>query len=309
MDQFLDLLNMGIRMSAPIMLCVLGGIFPHKAGVLNIAMDGMMIIGAFASVFFISLTQNVLLSIFLAVLASILLGAVFSIFSIFLKGNKIIVGLAVNMFAMSIVPFLLTTLYKNRTSLIVTDIVNPVNYQLNVPLLNKIPILSDVLNFQTPLTYLAIVMIYVMWIVMYRTKFGVYVRVVGENEEAAKAVGINVISIRFFAIVISAVMAGLAGANLSVENLGMFTLGMVAFRGYIALAAIRCGKGEPVLATMFTLIFGIARALQIKLTLLVDSATASLVELIPYVFILIAMFITSMVDRRKIHIRGYMYDK
>ncbi|RGY98733.1 ABC transporter permease [Clostridium sp. AM58-1XD] len=308
MNELLNMMNIGIAMSTPLVICVLGGIFPHKAGVLNIAMDGMMNIGAFASIYFSFITGNVLFGIVMGVVCAMVLGLIFSIFSITLEGNRIITGLAVNLLSISIVPFLLQTMYSNRTSLIATEVIHTTDFRLDVPVLRSIPIINEVLNNQTILTYCSFLLIFIIWMLMYKTKIGVYVRLVGENEEAAKAVGIKVKGIRYFAILISSALAGLAGANLSVESLGMYTLGMVAGRGYIALSAARCGKGNPIKASLFTLIFGLARALQIKLTTVVDSATASLIEMLPYVFILIAMFATALIDNRNNQIRGYMND-
>jgi simple sugar transport system permease protein len=308
MSELLSLLNIGVAMCTPLIICVLGGVFPHKAGVLNIAMDGMMNMGAFASILFSVLTGNVLFGMAMGVACATVLGLLFSAFSISMRGNKIITGLAINLLSTSIVPFFLQTAYGNRTSLIATDVIELARFKVDVPILRSIPILGDILNNQTILTYASFLLIAVIWLVMYKTKFGVYVRMVGENEEAAKAVGIKVNAIRYGALVISAGFAGLAGVNLSVEGLGMYTLGMVAGRGYIALSAARCGKGDPIKAVLFTFIFGVARAMQIKLTAVVDAATASLIGMLPYVCILAAMFVTALVDNKNNQLRGYMND-
>ena len=306
--ELLSLMNIGIAMSTPLIICVLGGVFPHKAGVLNIAQDGMMNIGAFASILFTFITGNVLFGIFMGVVCAMSLSLIFCLFSITLKGNKIIVGLAVNLLSTSLIPFFLQTAYGNRTSLIATDIIDMEQFRIDVPILCDIPVLGPIFNQQTILTYVSFVLIILISLVMYKTKFGIYVRLVGENEDAARAVGIKVEAIRYCALILSGALAGLAGINLSVESLGMYTLGMVAGRGYIALSAARCGKGSPVKAALFTLIFGIARALQIKITTVVDSATASLIEMLPYVFIVVAMFIAALIDNRNNQLRGYMND-
>lgn len=308
MTELLSLLNMGIAMSAPLILCVLGGVFPHKSGVLNIAQDGMMNMGAFSSILFTVLTKNVVFGIFMGVFCSVVLSLIFSVFSITMKGNKIVVGLAVNLLSTSVVPFFMQTAYGNRTSLMATDSINLARFRLDIPVLRSLPVLGVVFNNQTILTYLSFALIVLVSVVMYKTKFGIYVRLVGENEDAARAVGIKVNAVRFGAIVMSGAFAGLAGVNLSVESLGMYTLGMVAGRGYIALSAARCGKGSPLRAALFTLIFGMAKALQIKITTVVDAATASLIEMLPYVFILAAMFITAMIDNKNNQIRGYADD-
>ena len=127
----------------------------------------------------------------------------------------------------------------------------------------------------------------------------------GENPDAAKAVGINVKAVRYGAIAMSAFMSALAGINLSVENLGMYTDNMVSGRGFTCMAAIYCGKGKPAKCVAYAMIFGLARAVQIKLTTLFDAATASLVEMLPYMMIVIVMFISSLGECRKNPVRGY----
>lgn len=308
MNQVLSMLNLTLQMAAPLSLCALGGLFANRAGVLNIAMDGMINMGAFGSILFIVLTGNVFLGCVLGVVCTLLMGLLFSLFGIRMGGNQIIVGLAVNLFSLGLVPFLLQAIAGNRTSMMALDYVDPLSTHLDIPILRSIPILGPIFNDQTILTYAWFVLIFVAWVVLYKTRFGIYVRVVGENKEAARAVGIKSGSIKLIALLISAAMAGIAGINLSVESLGMYTFGMVAGRGYIALAAIRCGRGDPVQVCGYTLLFGAAKALQVKVTSFVDSATASLIEMLPYIFIIVVMVLSSVMKSRNNHLRGYAND-
>lgn len=181
----------------------------------------------------------------------------------------------------------------------------PSEITLDIPILRSIPVLSDIFNRQTPLTYISLILIFVMSVILYRTKFGVYTQVCGENHEAAEAVGINVKAIQYGAIAMSAVMSALAGINLSVENLGMYTDNMVSGRGFTCMAAIYCGKGKPTRCVGYAVIFGLARALQIKLTTLFDAATASLIEMLPYLIIVLVMFASALGDYGKNNIRGF----
>lgn len=189
MNEVLSLLNIGVAMSTPLIICVLGGVFPHKAGVLNIAMDGMMNMGAFASILFTVLTGNVVFGILMGVVCSVILGLIFSAFSISLEGNKIITGLAINLLSTSLVPFFLQTAYGNRTSLMATDIIDLASFRVDVPILRDIPILGPIFNNQTILTYVSFLLILVMWFVMYKTKFGIYVRVVGGERRRRQSGG------------------------------------------------------------------------------------------------------------------------
>lgn len=305
MAELVNLLSMSLSMATPLILCTLGGIFTFKAGVLNIALEGMMTMGAFGSILFIYSTGSILLGCMLGILISLVFGVLFSFFSITLRGHNIIIGLAINMLAAGVTPFLLLLFFGNRTSLIITDIVDPSKMQLNIPILRNIPILSGLLNNQTPLTYLSLLFIALVWVLLYRTRFGIYTRVCGENEQAARAVGIKVNLIKYGAVAMSALGSALAGINLAVENLGMYTNNMVSGRGFICVAAIYCGKGKPAPCVAYAGVFGLAKALQVKLTTMVTPATASLIETIPYLMIVAVMLVTAMVDLRSRNTRGY----
>lgn len=305
MSELISLLSMGVAMSTPLVICTLGGIFTHKAGVLNIALEGMMNMGAFGAILFIHFTKSAFWGCLAGIGVAMVFGLIFSLFSITLKSNNIITGLAINMLATSVTAFLLQALFQVRTSLIVTDVVDPSKMTIDVPVLRDIPILRDIFNHQTLFTYLSLLLLVVMTLLLYRTRFGTYVRVCGENEDAAKAVGIKVKSVRYAAVLISAVASAFAGINLAVENLGMYTLGMASGRGFICLAAIFCGKGRPLSCSAYALVFGLAKALQIKLTAYVDPATASLVEALPYLFIIVVMFATALIGLRKNKVRGF----
>lgn len=305
MNNLISLLSMGLAMSTPLILGTLGGLFTYKAGVLNIAIEGMMSASAFSSILLIYYTRNVWIGIMGGVLITLVVGVVFSFFSVTLKGHNVITGLGINYAVASIAPFICLYLVGNRTSIIVTDLVVPSNIVVDIPILRSIPVLSGFLNKQTPLTYISLALIIVTSIILYGTKFGVYTQVCGENQEAAEAIGINVNIVRYGAIAMSALMSALAGINLSVENLGMYTDNMVSGRGFSCVAAIYCGKGKPVRCVAYAIIFGMTRTLQIKLTTMFDAATASLCEMLPYLMIVIVMFASSLSDYRKRNIRGF----
>ena len=292
MDKIINLLAMTVSMSTPFLLCVMGGLYAQRAGVFNIALEGIMNIGAFGCIVFTLLTRSIALGGILGVCMSVLITAIFIFFAVKLKSNAIIIGIAVNLVSSSVLPFLMQAFYKSRSSLIATDIIDPQKMKLDIPILRSIPVLGDIFNNQTPLTYLSFVLVAVLTVVMFKTKFGIYVRVTGENEEAAKAIGIKVDIIRCAALILSAVTCGLAGINLSMESLGMYTMNMTANRGFICLSAIVCGKRQPIRSALYALLFGLAKALQIMLTNVVDSVTASLIGMLPYLTILVVLLVT-----------------
>lgn len=305
MNSITSLLSMGLAMSTPLILGTLGGLFTYKAGVLNIAIEGMMAAGAFTSILLTWYSGSPWIGIVCAIVITLLVGVLFSVFSVTFKGHNVITGLGINYAVAAIAPFMCLHLVGNRTSIICTDIIVPSKIMLDIPILRSIPILGDIFNNQTPLTYISLLCIFLMSVILYRTKFGVYTQVSGENPEAAEAVGINVKAIRFGAVAMSAFMCALAGVNLSVENLGMYTDNMVSGRGFTCMAAIYCGKGKPTRCVGYAVIFGLARALQIKLTTLFDAATASLIEMLPYLIIVLVMFVSSLGDYGKNNIRGF----
>ncbi len=290
--------------SAPIILCVLGGIFAYKANVLNIALEGMMLIGAFVSTLVALLTQSVGLGVLAAVAASLVFGLIFSVIGVTWKGNVIIAGLAVNLLAASVAAFSLVIM---GTSNITLQFLNLSSLKINIPFIREIPVLGPILSGHTVITYLSFLLIAVMWAVMYKTRFGVYVRVVGENEEAAKSIGLKTERYKYAAILIGAACCGLAGANLSTERLGLFTGGMTAGRGFIAIAAIYCGQGSPVLSAAYAILFGLARALSVDLSIYAGSASG-LFDIIPYLLMVCVLAVVSVLKRKNSRTRGFFHE-
>jgi len=289
--------------AVPIMLAVLGGIFAYRANVLNIALEGMMLLATFFICFFTISTGSYWIALFLAIIISVAAGLIFSFFGITLKGNVIIVGLAINLFASAITAFILQVIGKSN--LVIHD--NFFSSQhINIPLINRIPIIGSILSGHTILTYLSYASILFMWILMYRTRFGVYVRVVGENEDAARAVGIHTTAIKYWAITIGAITSALGGISLAMDELGgLFTKDMTAGRGFIAIAAIFCGRGKPGPSALYAMVFGLARSLSLNLSIYAGSI-ARLFNAIPYVVIVIVLLGASIVKNRNNHQRGFL---
>lgn len=288
--------------SAPIILCVLGGIFAYKANVLNIALEGFMLMGAFVSALFVMLWGNTVLAGAISILVGLLLGLVFSYFTASRNGNPIITGLAINMIALSFCAFMLKVL--GTANINVSSVISVADLKIHIPIIKDIPILGNLLSGHPPLTYIAFIGIFIMWFIMYKTKLGVYVRVVGEKEEAAKSVGIKSTRIKYIAILIGAVCCVLAGINLSVDRIALFTNNMTAGRGFIAIAAIYCGRGKPGASAMYALVFGAAKSLSVNLKLFAGPI-AGIFEVIPYVIMVIVLVVVSVVKNRNVNERGF----
>ncbi|MBE6829597.1 MAG: ABC transporter permease [Ruminococcaceae bacterium] len=301
MDILGNILYDTVYHSAPIVLCVLGGIFAYKANVLNIALEGMMLIGAFTSTLCAFLTHNVVLGILLSMVSALIFGLIFSLMGVTFKGNVIIVGLAINLLTSAIARFVLVTM---DTSNITLSFLNVADFQIHIPVIENIPLLGRILSGHPLITYISFIGIFIMWLLMYKTRFGIYVRVVGENEDAAKSIGLKTDFYKYAAVLIGALCCGLAGANLSTERLGLFTNDMTAGRGFIAIAAIYCGQGSPTMSSLYAILFGLARALSVNLSIYAGPA-AGLFDVVPYVIMVCVLTAVSIVKRKNNKIRGF----
>ncbi|MCR4434828.1 MAG: ABC transporter permease [Clostridiales bacterium] len=288
--------------STPILLAVLGGLFAHKANVLNIGLEGMMLTGAFSSALVVMLTGSLWLGLVISVLLTLVLGLVFSFLSVTLKSNFIITGFGINLFAAALSAFVLK--FMKLANINVSSVVDVASLKIHIPLLADIPILGSILSGHTAITYAGYILIIAAGIVLYHTKFGVYVRVVGENEEAAKSVGINANAVKYAAVLIGAALCALAGMELSVERLALFTNNMTAGRGFIAIAAIYCGRGEPLKCALYALLFGLAKSLAINLALFAGPISG-LFEIVPYLTIVVVLFMVSVIQNRNNNVRGF----
>lgn len=299
MDVMNNIIYQSVVYLAPVLLCVLGGIFAYKANVLNIALEGMMMAGAFVSVLTISLSENVFVGYVAAFAVCLILGLIFSLMGVLLKGNVIIVGLAINMLVPAVAGFIMkimsvpsiTIPWFSTNSLI-----------LKIPFIENIPILGPILSGHPPITYLSYLMIAVMAVLMYHTKFGVHVRVVGENEDAVVSLGLHTTMYKVAAVLIGAGCCALAGTNLAFERLSLYTNNMTAGRGFIAIAAIYCGEGKPVKCALYAVLFSISNALAEYFSLRVSASL--LLKVVPYIVMIIVLTIASILNRKHMHVRG-----
>ena len=286
--------------STPIILCVLGGIFAYKANVLNISLEGMMLNGALVSVISFFLTGNLILTVIFTLFSTLLYSLVFSFFSVTMKGNVIIVGLALNMISIAVAGFVLVMF--NSPNIILPDF-NLNSLKISIPIIRSIPLIR-VISGHPILTYCAFILIFLIHILMFHTRFGIYVRVVGENEEAVKAIGIPGDWYKYIAILLGAIGCALGGMNLAYERLGLFTKDMVAGRGFIAIAAIYCGKGQPIQSAFYAVLFGLARSLAVNLSVY-SGNIAGLFDCIPYLVMILVLSFASSLKQHKTKLRGF----
>lgn len=301
MDLLASILYDTVYHASPIILCVIGGVFAYQANVLNIALEGMMGIGAFASTLVVLLTDDLLLGLLASVFAAFVFGAMFSLMGVTLKGNVIIIGVALNLLATAVAGFVMARM--NVANIALSNL-SVAGLKIVIPGVSDVPLVGPIVSGHPVLTYVAFAGIWLTWVLSYRTRFGTYVRVVGENEDAAKSLGLKVDLYKVAAILIGALTCGLAGTNLSTERLGLYTNNMTAGRGFVAIAAIYCGRGDPLKSSLYAILFGFARSLSINLAIYAGSA-AGLFDVIPYIVMVVVLLFAQVSKRRNVRARGF----
>lgn len=283
---------------------VIGIVLAYKANVLNIALEGMMLNGAFISVLVEYLTGSVALAVIAAIVTTLLWGLVFSFLGITCNGNVIVIGLGINLIVPAIAKFVLKVMELANISL---QDVGVADFKINIPGIKSIPLIGGIVSGHPVITYLAFIGIAAAAILMYKTKFGIYVRVVGENEDSAISLGLKTQKYKYIAVLIGAFCCALAGINLSMERMAMFTSDMTAGRGFIAIAAIYCGQGKPVQSSLYAILFGVARSLAVNLSVYAGPA-AGMFDTIPYIIMVAVLAVVSFMKFKDVKVRGYKFD-
>jgi len=284
-----DFLFMWIRVATPILLASLGAVICQKTGVVNLGLDGIMLISALFGVLGSAWGGNLFWGIVAGVGSAVIVSAVFAYFHLILKANAVLCGTAVNTIAAGLTVFALQLATGEKGS---SSSIKSYSFPtVNIPIIKDIPVLGDVISGHNAITYFAFLMVIVISIFLYRTPMGLRMRAVGENPNAASSVGQNVIKIRFLSIVLCGVLVGLGGMYLSMGYLSMFTRDMVAGRGFIALAACAMGQATPIGALISSMVFSFFDGLSNILQLL--QIPSEFVQMLPYVATILGLTIYS----------------
>ncbi|HLW92419.1 MAG TPA: ABC transporter permease [Roseiarcus sp.] len=281
-----DIAFSAIRISTPLIFAALGGLLTYQAGILNIALDGFMIVAAFAAIAVAYATESLILGVFAGIASAVLLAALLAVFNLRLKANIFIAGIAVTFMAYGLTALLLKGVL-GQEGVFSSDRI-PTFPPLHIPLIADIPIIGPLLSGHTLLVYLAYLAVPVVAFFLYRTRWGLRVRIVGEAEDAAAAAGVNVASVKFQTMLWSGAFCGLAGAYLSLGYVSLFAKQMTNERGLIALAAIFFANGNPYWTAAVALLFGAATALSVRLPE-ATGAAPQLLQLIPYLVTVLAL--------------------
>lgn len=281
----LDFLIASLRMTTPLLLAAIGDIYAERTGVLNIGLESMMLIGAFGSFILAYYSGNAYTGLLAAIILGLIMGLLHAFFTVTLRCDQVITAVGENILALGIT----STLYRTIFGVVTKQPESPGLPQLSIPFLGKTPILGPLLFDHTLLTYIALLMVPITYVILYRTTWGLKIRAVGEHPRAADTVGINVYLIRYACIVISGILASLGGASLTVGGLRYFLDNMTAGRGFIAFAAVIFGRYNPIGAFIATLLFGITDAFQLRMQAMGIPIPHHIFLMLPYIVTLAAL--------------------
>jgi general nucleoside transport system permease protein len=273
-----------LRFATPLAFAALGGIISERSGVVNVGLEGMMLMGAFFGIFGADLFDSWFLGLLVGMAAGGVLAFVHAFFSIALRADQIVSGMALNFLALGITGYIFLDHYGDQGT---PDNIPRVP-DISIPGLESLSFFGDAIGRANLLTWIVLIGALVLTIFLFRTPRGLRLRSVGEHPRAAETVGISVIRTRYVAVVTSGVLAATGGAYLSIAFVGSFNQGMTAGRGFIALAAVIVGRWHPGGALAATLLFGFSSALAQRLPAFSPSA-AVLFQALPYVLTLIAV--------------------
>jgi simple sugar transport system permease protein len=294
MELLSNILFATLRMGTPIVLVALAALLSQQVNLINIAVEGLMLIGAFTAVVAGAAMSSVWGGMVSAVLAGILLSVLFCLFVINLRANLIVSGLAMNTFALGITAYLLIIMFNQRGSYSPQGL--PSLPTIEIPLLREIPFFGAVLSGHTILVYISWILVALVGLFLYRTQLGVHIRAVGEHQEAATSAGISVPKIQYIALLLAGAFAGLAGAQLSVGNLSLFSDNMTNGRGFIGLAAMFFGRAKPWRTFWGAMLFGLFEAIQVRLQSRFGFPP-QLVQIIPYLTVVLVLTFISMREK------------
>ena len=281
----IGMLSSAFVRATPIALAALCGVISERAGVVNIGIEGIMLLGALTAVMVGSVTHNLYIALIAAILIGGLTAALHAFLVIRFKVDQIVSGVAINIFATGATSFIFSRFLELNDNLNNSGIF-PV---IPIPLLSKIPVIGTIFFENTFIVYLGIVLVIFLHILLFRTSWGLRTRAVGEHPKAADTLGVNVYMMRYINVILGGMIAGVGGAYFTIGSVGRFDEVMTAGKGFIGLAAMIFGNWNPIGAYMSSLIFGFADSLQLKLQFLQVPIRSEFLLMAPYIVTMIVL--------------------
>jgi ABC-type uncharacterized transport system permease subunit len=273
-----------LRYATPLLFAALGGVMSERSGVINIGLEGMMLMGAFWGIWGAEVTSSWVLGLLIGLFSGVLLALIHAVWAITFRADQIVSGFAMNFLALGITGYFYVTIYGTQG----TPDKIPRAPDVTVPLLEKVPFFGDFLGTMNILIWLGLITVFLLWLYLFRTSSGLRLRSVGENPLAAETAGLSPVRIRYRAVAMSGALAAIGGAYLSIGFVGSFGENMTAGKGYIGLAVMICGRWLPQGALIFALLFGFFSALAQRLDVFSEQA-GTLFQALPYVVTLVAV--------------------
>ncbi len=285
------LLSAAVQSGTILLFPTIGEIFAERAGILNLGVEGMMIVGALIGFIVTYVTKNPYLGFIVGTIAGGLTALIHAFVSITLRGNQVVSGLALTIFGLGF-----TNFYGQRWINLKLNVTPSV---LPIPLLSKIPFIGPIFFKQDALVYTSYIVAIVMWFILYKTKVGVHLRATGQNARAADAMGVNVYATRYWWTFFGGLLAGAGGAYLTIGYASFWLDGMTAGRGWIAIALVIFAMWDPLNAMIGAYLFGGIDALQLQLQAIGVTIPSSLLNMLPYLLTFIVIVIATLVVRMK----------
>ena len=286
-----SVINLGIAMATPLALASLGEVYSERAGMINLGIEGIMLMGAFLGFHFTYVTGNLLVGYLMGIAVGLALGLLLAFMTVTLRVNQVIAGMGIYFFGFGLSDFLYKTLYGKEYVTIHKSI------QIPIPGLSGIPVLGEGLFRQYPMVYLSYVLIPLMWYLLYNSRWGLWLRSVGENPKAADTMGVNVFRVKYLALMLGSSLAGLAGAFLCLGITGVFFENLTFGMGFIAIGLVYFGKWDPLRAWAGTLIFGFTWSISTTLQEFFIKAgypgMTYFLLMLPYIAVIVALIAVS----------------
>jgi simple sugar transport system permease protein len=282
----LGMLNTSLVRATPIALAALCGVISERAAVINIAIEGIMLMTAQAAVVSATLTHNIYMGLLVAMMLGGVIAAIHAVLVIRFKVDQIVSGVAINIFGTGATSFISSRFLEKNVDLLNNSGTFPI---IPIPLLAKIPVLGPVLFENTLIIYMTLLLVVAIYVLLFYTPWGLRTRAVGEHPKAADTLGINVYLTRYVNVILGGIIAGIGGAYFTIGSVGRFDQIMTAGKGFIGLAAMIFGKWNPIGAYASSLIFGFADSLQVKMQILKVPIPTEFLQMAPYIVTMIVL--------------------
>ncbi len=279
----ISILTSGIRLATPYLYAAIGETFSQRSGVLNLGVEGQMLLGAFVSFYVVFKTENLWLGLLSAIIVGALMGLAMAFVTVNLQAEQGISGIGFYLFGLGMSDLLFKMLLGTVETVKGFSVVP-------IPILSKIPVIGEIFFNQNVLVYVAFLLVPIAWFVLNKTTLGLNIRSVGENPEAADSVGVSVVKIRYFTIILGGILSGVAGASMSIALLNVFQQNMTSGLGFIAVALVYFGAWRAWGVLAGALLFSMVQAIQLRIQI-IDSISLSpdIAVMMPYILTIIVL--------------------